>query len=98
MRLWGADSEAEKRLDKRRRDFNAAVVVLVAGGWRLRAGVALVGSRERHEYRAVHRADAHDPVGHVRRDLAQRPEHELPGDGRVGGAGSAVPERSCSLS
>ena len=28
MRLWGADSEAQKRLDKRRRDFDAGVLVL----------------------------------------------------------------------
>ncbi|MBU1175558.1 MAG: ATPase [Alphaproteobacteria bacterium] len=28
MRLWGADSEALKRLDKRRRDFDAGVAVL----------------------------------------------------------------------
>ena len=28
MKLWGADPEAIKRLDKRRRDFDAAVIVL----------------------------------------------------------------------
>ncbi len=32
MRLWGADSEALKRLEKRRRDFDAAVVVLSLAG------------------------------------------------------------------
>jgi chaperone required for assembly of F1-ATPase len=28
MRLWGADTEAVKRLEKRRRDFDAGVAVL----------------------------------------------------------------------
>lgn len=32
MRLWGADSEALKRLEKRRRDFDAAIVVLSLAG------------------------------------------------------------------
>ena len=32
MRLWGADSEALKRLEKRRRDFDAGVVVLSLAG------------------------------------------------------------------
>jgi len=32
MRLWGADSEALKRLEKRRRDFDAGIVVLSLTG------------------------------------------------------------------
>ncbi len=32
MRLWGADSEALKRLEKRRRDFDAGIVVLSLAG------------------------------------------------------------------